>query len=103
MSVGSNFVSPPHTSGAALLILGAIVSPIAWYRSFRLERQYELSAIILRVWLRGQLRSGGLALATGAAAAELVVWTTRWPRIWWALAAAALCGGDGIGKKQVRC
>ena len=35
------------------------------------------------------MRSGGLALATGAAAAELVIWTMRWPRIWWALAAAA--------------
>lgn len=73
----------------ALLILGAVLSPIAWYRSYRLERQYELSTVTVAAWFRGQVRNAGLTLATGAAAAEVVTWTMRWPRIWWAVAATA--------------
>ena len=80
---------PSFYAAAALLLLGAALLPIAWYRSCRLEWQYELSAVPALTWLRAQLRSGGLALAIGAAAAELVIWTMQWPRIWWALAAAA--------------
>jgi STE24 endopeptidase len=76
-------------AAAALLILGAALSPVAWYRGYRLERQYELSAVTAVGWVRAQLRNAGLALATGAAAAELVIWTMRWPRFWWGMAAAA--------------
>jgi STE24 endopeptidase len=80
---------PSLYAAAARLILGAALSPLAWYRGYHLERQYELSTVTLLSWVRAQVRSAGLALATGAAAAEVVIWTMRWPRIWWALAAAA--------------
>jgi len=67
--------------------LGASLVPFAWYREYRLEREYELSHIQLGAWLAGQIKSAALALPVAAALAEFVYWSMRWPSIWWLIAA----------------
>jgi STE24 endopeptidase len=82
---------PALFAAAALLMLGAALLPISWYRGYWLERQYELSVGTARSWLRSQLKTNGLILAAGALLAEFVMWSMRWPRLWWAIAGLG-CG-----------
>jgi STE24 endopeptidase len=77
-----------------VLLFGVLLEvagfPLAFYRSFVLEREYELSFEPLSVWLRDHLKAliVGSALALGAA--EIVYATLRWwPRWWWIASAAA--------------
>jgi STE24 endopeptidase len=75
-------------AAGALLLSGTAVLPVAWYRGYRLERLYELSAITPGGWLRAQLKAGLAGLIAAALAAELMSWIMRWPHGWWAIAAA---------------
>jgi STE24 endopeptidase len=77
-----------------LLLLGFVQEivgfPLAFYRTFVLERQYELSREPAAVWLRDHLKAllvgGMLALC----AAETIYAALRWsPRWWWVASAAA--------------
>ena len=75
---------------ALLLLLGAATFPLTWYRSFLLERQYELSRITIAAWAREYARSGVIRLAAGAAAFSLVYqFLSVYPRWWWVPAAVA--------------
>jgi STE24 endopeptidase len=65
-----------------------VLLPLAWYRGYRLERQYELSDVRFHRWLAGRLKAGALMLALAAPVAELVYRAMRWPSVWWLIAAA---------------
>jgi STE24 endopeptidase len=65
-----------------------VLFPLAWYRGYRLERQYELSDVRFHRWLVGRLKAGALMLALAAPVAELVYQAMRWPSVWWLVAAA---------------
>ena len=81
--------SPAAFAALLAAVLGAGLFPVAWYRGFRLEHQYELSHVSLRAWLGAQLKAAGLALAIGVLLAEFVYWSMRWPSAWWLIAATA--------------
>jgi STE24 endopeptidase len=86
--------SPAAQVAVYLLLLGLLQEivglPLAFYRTFVLERQYGLSFEPLSVWIRDHVKAlliGG-TLALGAV--EIVYATLRWsPRWWWAASAAA--------------
>ena len=61
------------------LIAAAVLMPFAWYRGYRLERQYELSDVRFRAWLAARLKAVALALAVAIPLAEFVYWAMRWP------------------------
>lgn len=73
-----------------LLAAEAIGLPLAFYRSFLLERRYGLYSAPPRAWLKDHLK--GFALATGfGVLGACVVYSTipRWPGAWWLASAAA--------------
>jgi Zn-dependent protease with chaperone function len=77
---------------ALLLLLAAELGslPLAFYRSFLLERRYGLSNAPLRVWLTDRVKGLALGLVLGMLAAAIVYVTiARWPRWWWAVSAAS--------------
>jgi len=86
---------PALFGAAALLVVGAALLPISWYRGCWLERQYEMSAATARSWLSSQLKTSGLIVAAGALLAEFVMWSMRWPHLWWAIAALG-CGAISV-------
>lgn len=68
----------------------AVTLPLAWYRSYRVERSYELSKATPGSWLRDYLKSAVLMLALALAAAEFVYAAIRFsPRFWWVVSAIA--------------
>lgn len=88
-------VAAPAAQVALFVFLFAVFQelvgfPLAFYRSFVLDRQYGLSVEPLSVWLRDHLKAllvGGV-LALGAV--EIIYATLRWwPRWWWIASAAA--------------
>jgi Zn-dependent protease with chaperone function len=67
----------------------AVSAPVAWYRSWSLERQYGLSAITTSAWLGDYVKAAVIALVTGLAGAPLILAAVRaWPVWWWIPAAA---------------
>lgn len=71
----------------------ALALPIAFYRSFLLERKYGLSSEPLGAWLKDHAKAFGLTLLLGIGAAEVVYLTIRlWPDRWWLASAVALMG-----------
>jgi len=44
--------SPAKLSLGLAILLAAVLAPFSWYRSCRLERQYDLSQVAFRDWLR---------------------------------------------------
>ena len=70
---------------ALLSLLNEVGSlPLALYSGFLLERRYELSNETFGAWLRDQVKSFGLGLLLGGAAASLVYWLIRLsPERWW--------------------
>jgi STE24 endopeptidase len=80
-----------------LALLHAIATfPFAWYRGYRLERQYELSQMSVAVWLRDCLKARALGIALAVAAAEYAYLAMRVSPAWWwvatAVAGTALLG-----------
>jgi STE24 endopeptidase len=68
--------------------LEVVMLPLAWYRTFVVERQYGLVRASLGDWLRDYGR--GVALSTGAAvlASDLLYRAiAAWPHWWWAAGA----------------
>ena len=80
-------------AACALLIgltLEAAVFPLTWYRTFRLERLYGLSAVPWRDWLADYAKGAALILLAFAAGAEVAYALMRgWPAWWWVPTAAA--------------
>jgi STE24 endopeptidase len=67
--------------------------PVDYYRSFVLERRYELSTEPASAWLRDHLKAFGLTLSFALVAAHgvytLIAWNANY---WWLPAAAAAAG-----------
>ena len=67
-----------------------VVLPVAFYRTFVLERRYELSNEPFSTWLYDHLKAFAIAMALAVVAAEGVYALIRWmPNYWWAAAAVA--------------
>jgi STE24 endopeptidase len=78
---------------ALLVLLGAATFPLSWYRSFVLERQYELSRITAAAWLRDYFKSAAVLLAAGVPGFTVIyLLLDAFPRWWWLPAAAAGAG-----------
>jgi Zn-dependent protease with chaperone function len=93
---GGTAVSPATVAVYVLLLAllqEAVSLPIAFYRSFLLERRYGLSREPLRTWILDHAKASLLGVAIGVAAAESVCLTIRlWPAWWWLASAIALMG-----------
>jgi STE24 endopeptidase len=83
---------PSWQPSVAILVYVALLSllnevgglPLALYSGFLLERRYDLSNESFGAWLRDQIKSFGLGLLLGGAAASLVYWLMRLsPERWW--------------------
>jgi STE24 endopeptidase len=67
-----------------------VALPVAFYRTFVLERRYELSHEPFSTWLYDHLKAFAIATALAVIAAEGVYALIRWmPNSWWAAAAVA--------------
>ncbi len=67
----------------------AVALPLAWYRSFVLERRYGLSAESAATWAWDHAKALAISTVIGLAGAELVYLSLRlFPGWWWAISAA---------------
>lgn len=74
-----------------------IALPAAFYRSFVLERRYELSTAPVAAWWRDHLKAFALTLGFALAAAHVVYTLIAWnAEYWWVAAAAAATGATVI-------
>jgi Zn-dependent protease with chaperone function len=88
IAIGTAVGGSPAAYAAVLCVLAvAVLLPFAWYRGYRLERQYELSEVWFRGWLAARLKTATLILAVALPLAEFVYRAMRWPSVWWLLAA----------------
>lgn len=81
---GSSAAAVALYAGSLLLLheLGAL--PLAFLGGYRVDRRYGLSLESPATWVRDQLKSLGLGLATSAGAASVVYACIRWsPAHWW--------------------
>lgn len=72
------------------LLLELVAFPFTFYRSFLLERRYELSSESPRAWLRDHAKAFGLSFVLAVAAAQAVYVLIRWNPDWWWAPAAGL-------------
>ena len=70
------------------LLQGLLTMPLAWYRGYRLERQYALSDIAASAWFLDQAKASALGVVLSLAAAEGVYLAMRLSAAWWWLIAA---------------
>lgn len=87
--------SSPATIALYVVLLAllqeAVSLPIAFYRSFVLERRYDLSHEPARTWFLDHVKAVVLGLVIGVAGAEIVYLTIRaWPDGWWIASSIAL-------------
>lgn len=75
---------------ALFLLLELAAFPFVFYRSFMLERRYELSSESLSEWVRDHAKALGLTLALAVTAAHVTYVLIRWNAAWWWLPAAGL-------------
>jgi STE24 endopeptidase len=83
-----------------VVLLAAVLEtaglPLAFYRSFLLERQYGLTSEPAGAWVRDHAKATALSIALGMAGAEIVYVTIRvWPEWWWLVSAAAFAVAMG--------
>jgi STE24 endopeptidase len=82
------------TAGYVLLLAcihEAVTLPIAFYRTFLLERKYGLSSEPTAAWLKDHAKAFVLLSFLGLGAAHVVYATMRlWPDAWWLASALAL-------------
>jgi STE24 endopeptidase len=72
----------------------AATLPLTFYQGYLLERRYGLSAQSFRSWARDHVKTIGLSLAIGLAAAEIVYFAIgHWPVQWWLIAATVFMVG----------
>jgi len=64
-----------------LLEVGSL--PFAYYRTFLLDRRYDLSLQTFRAWLWDQVRSSSFSVVLGASAASVMYRLIRWDAEWW--------------------
>jgi STE24 endopeptidase len=95
--IGGGNPLAPLTIAVYVLLLAClhetVAFPVAFYRSFLLERRYGLSCEPIRTWLRDHAKASALGVALGAAGAETVYLAIRlWPEGWWVASAIAFTG-----------
>jgi STE24 endopeptidase len=67
-----------------------VTLPASFYRSYILERRYELSTQSMREWAKDHLKGVALTLAFALVAAHVVYTLIAWsPNYWWIAAAVA--------------
>lgn len=92
----------PALHGAVYVIMlvtlhELIALPAAYYRSFILERRYELSTEPSGAWFRDQLKAFALTLGFALVAAHVVYTLIAWSAdYWWLPAAAAATGATAV-------
>jgi STE24 endopeptidase len=99
MAISGSGSSALSTVAAYVLLLALVHQmcslPLAFYRSYVLDRRYGLSSEPLRTWIVDHLKAAALVVALALAAGEAVYLSLRWsPRWWWT--AAALCFTAGV-------
>ena len=95
MAVTDGAAGSPATVAVYVLLLAALhealALPVAFYRSFILERRYGLSNEPASTWFVDHAKASALGAGLGIAAAEVVYLTARvWPAQWWLASAVAL-------------
>ena len=89
-----------HGALYVIMLVGlqeGIALPAAFYRSFVLERRYDLSAEPVGAWLRDHAKGVAIALAFALVTAHVVYTLIRWsPRYWWIAAAVAGTGATVV-------
>lgn len=96
----------PTLHGAVYVVLlvglhGIVTLPAAFYRSFTLERRYELSTQSASDWTRDHLKGVALTLAFALVAAHVVYTLIAWSPAWWWLAAAVAATVATVGLAKV--
>jgi STE24 endopeptidase len=82
--------SPGAYALVLVLALELAVLPVAWYRTFVIERTFGLVRASIGHWARDYLQGVALTLAAAVSAAELLYRAmSAWPQWWWAPASAA--------------
>jgi STE24 endopeptidase len=81
---------------ALLLLLEAVAFPFTFYRSFLLERRYELSSESPSAWLQDQAKALALMLVLASGAGYIVYALIRWNAEWWWLPAALLAAAATV-------
>ena len=94
-AAGGNGDGPPGVAAVAIYVVivallhDAIALPLAFYRSFVLERRYGLSTESAAAWVADHVKALAISVAIGLAGAELVYFSLRAsPSWWWAMSAA---------------
>lgn len=78
------------------LLQEAVALPIAFYRSFLLERRYGLSSEPLAAWLGDHAKASALGLGLALAGAVFVYFTLgASPRWWWLISAVVFMAAMG--------
>ena len=88
----------PSFPVAAYVLLVALLNegvalPSAFYRTFVLDRRYELSSEPVSAWFRDHFKASGIATVFAIAAAQVVYALIAWSSTWWWLAAALIGTG----------
>jgi STE24 endopeptidase len=88
----------PLTVGAYVLLLAClnegVALPVAFYRSYVLERRYGLSRESTANWFLDHAKASALGVGLGIGGAEIVYLAMRTsPRGWWFISAVAFAGG----------
>ena len=97
VSLAGADAASPLTIAIYVLSLAAlseiVAMPLAFYRTFLLDRRYGLSHESARMWLLDHAKASALGVVFGVAAAESVYFTIRWwPDGWWLTSALLLTG-----------
>ena len=73
---------------ALALAYEVVALPVTWYRTFVLERRYELSTEPFSTWLKDHLKAMAIAIVFALVLAEGIYVSMRWrPGDWWLWAA----------------
>jgi STE24 endopeptidase len=70
------------------LIQEVVTLPLAWYRGYRLERQYDLSRMSAATWFLDHFKASAMVIALAVAAAEGAYLAMRFSPEWWWIATA---------------
>jgi len=79
--------SPAAYAAVLSVLVAAVLASFAWYRDYRLERQYGLSDVRFGGWVLARLKAAAVVLAVAIPMAEFVYRAMRWPSVWWLVAA----------------
>jgi Zn-dependent protease with chaperone function len=86
---------------ALALLQEAVVLPVAWYRSFLLERRYGLSSEPLASWLADHAKAAGLGLALAVGGGLFVYFALSASPTWWWLFSAVVFMAATAGLARV--